>query len=221
MRNIERKRYSIYNISVYKMKFTCAKCQIHACNQKNWEKAPKNCASLSADREFESLYLEEENYKVAQVAAQIVMDNYGAKTRIVEIIDFAKGCGYQKLGLAFCIGLSKEAAIIEKILLNHGFDVESIVCKVGGVSRKLIGIENCETPMCNPIIQAQYLNKKETELNILVGLCVGHDSLFFKYSNALVTVFAVKDRVLAHNSMGAIYQASAYYEDKLFKKQDK
>lgn len=203
------------------MDFTCASCQIHACNQKAWERAPKNCPSLSDDcREFEKLYLEEENYKIAQVAAQIVMDNYGSKTRIMETIDFAKGCGYHKLGLAFCIGLAKESAIIQKILLHHGFKVESLICKVGGVSRELIGIEHCETPMCNPIAQAEYLNQKGTDLNILVGLCVGHDSLFFKYSKAPVTVFSVKDRVLAHNPMGAIYQASAYYEDKLFGESD-
>lgn len=203
------------------MNFTCANCQIHACNQRAWDKAPKNCPSLTGcGQKLEELYLEDENHKIAQVAAQIVMDHYGAKTRIMETVDFAKACGYHKLGLAFCIGLAKEASVIQTILLHHGFEVESIICKVGGVSRELIGIEHCETPMCNPIVQAEYLNQKETDLNILVGLCVGHDSLFFKYSKAPVTVFAVKDRVLAHNPMGAIYQAAAYYEDKLFGEQD-
>jgi uncharacterized metal-binding protein len=70
--------------------------------------------------------------------------------------------------------------------------------------------------MCNPIGQAEFLNDAKTDFNIILGLCVGHDSLFIKYSKAPITVFAVKDRVLAHNPLGAIYQAEAYYKDKLF-----
>ena len=57
-----------------------------------------------------------------------------------------------------------------------------------------------------------------TQLNILLGLCVGHDSLFIKYSEAPVTVFAVKDRVLGHNPIAAIYTANSYYNKKLFDK---
>jgi len=66
--------------------------------------------------------------------------------------------------------------------------------------------------MCNPISQAEVLNAADTDFNILLGLCVGHDSLFLKYSKALVTVFAVKDRVLGHNPLGAIYNYDSYYE---------
>ena len=68
--------------------------------------------------------------------------------------------------------------------------------------------------MCNPIAQAELFNQQKTDFNIDLGLCVGHDTLFFKYSEAPVTVFAVKDRVLAHNPLGAIYLADSYYEDK-------
>ena len=70
--------------------------------------------------------------------------------------------------------------------------------------------------MCNPIGQAMFLNEAKTDFNIILGLCVGHDSLFIKYSEAPVTVFAVKDRVLGHNPLAAIYQAESYYKDKLF-----
>ena len=71
--------------------------------------------------------------------------------------------------------------------------------------------------MCNPIGQAKFLSAAKTELNILLGLCVGHDSLFIKHSDAPVTVFAVKDRVLGHNPLAAIYLAEGYYKKKLFK----
>ena len=68
--------------------------------------------------------------------------------------------------------------------------------------------------ICNPIAQSKLLNKEKTDLNIVIGLCVGHDTLFFKYSQAPVTVLAVKDRVLAHNPLGAIY--SEFYYSKKF-----
>jgi uncharacterized metal-binding protein len=71
--------------------------------------------------------------------------------------------------------------------------------------------------MCNPIGQAMMLNNAETDLNIIMGLCVGHDSLFMKYSEAPVTVLAVKDRVLAHNPLGALYLSDSYYKNKLYK----
>ena len=68
--------------------------------------------------------------------------------------------------------------------------------------------------MCNNIAQAKILNRVKTDLNVLMGLCLGHDALFLKHSKAPVTVLAVKDRVLAHNPLGAIY-ADHYYERKL------
>ena len=78
------------------------------------------------------------------------------------------------------------------------------------------GIKNSSNTMCNPIGQAKLLNEAKTDLNIVLGLCVGHDTLFFKYSDAPVTVLAVKDRVLAHNPLGAVYTAETFYRDKLF-----
>ena len=66
--------------------------------------------------------------------------------------------------------------------------------------------------MCNPILQAKILNQEKTQLNVVMGLCVGHDSLFYKYSNALTTTLITKDRVLAHNPAGALYQTKSYYK---------
>lgn len=42
------------------------------------------------------------------------------------------------------------------------------------LSRKEVLIE----AMCNPIYQAKLLHHEKSEFNILLGLCVGHDSLF-------------------------------------------
>ena len=116
-------------------------------------------------------YNEEENYSIAKASAEVVMDNYGGKTRVKEIVDFCKQMKYKKIGLAFCVGLAKEANIFIQILKKHGFDVESIICKVGSVGREIIGIDDCDVPMCNPIAQAKFLNDEKTEFNIVLGLC--------------------------------------------------
>lgn len=140
------------------------------------------------------------------------------KTRIEEIIEFAGRMNYKRLGMAFCMGLRTEAGAVEKLFSSHGFEVVSAICKVGRNSKTVIGLSreeqidaSGEEAMCNPILQAMVLNREQTEFNILLGLCVGHDSLFFKYSEALCTVLAVKDRVLGHNPLAAIYNVDSYY----------
>lgn len=200
------------------MKYTCAYCQKHSCHKNEMEKAPQNCPTKNEKKELEEIskvYNDKENYNIDKASAEVVMDNYGTKPRVKEIIDFCNKMKYKKIGLAFCVGLSKEASIFAQILRKHGFEVESIICKVGNVNRKNIGINDCDVPMCNPIAQAEFLNKEKTEFNIVLGLCVGHDTLFFKYSKAPVTVLAVKDRALAHNPLGAIYLADSYYKSKI------
>lgn len=141
-----------------------------------------------------------------------------AKSRIVEICEFARKMNYQALGLAFCIGLSREAAMVEKIFRANGFEVISVVCKAGRVPKETIGItdedkifQGTDESMCNPVFQAMLLNEEKTHFNVLLGLCVGHDSLFFKYAQAPTTVLAVKDRVTGHNPLAAVYLAHSYY----------
>jgi uncharacterized metal-binding protein len=140
------------------------------------------------------------------------------KTRIIEVCEFAKKMGYRRLGLAFCLGLVREAAVVEDIFKDHGFEVVSMNCKAGRVPKQEIGVKNeeqiyqgMEEAMCNPIFQAKLLNHEKTEFNILLGLCVGHDSLFFRHAHAPTTVLAVKDRVTGHNPLAAIYLSESYY----------
>ena len=126
--------------------------------------------------------------------------------------------GYTRLGLAFCMGLRKEAAIVNRYLEAWGFTVVSVACKVGRVPKGALAAPGAEPAparpdetMCNPIMQAMLMNEQRVDFNILVGLCVGHDSLFFKTADAPCTVLIAKDRLLAHNPAGAIYQYDAYY----------
>jgi len=141
------------------------------------------------------------------------------KPRIQETIEFAKKIGAEKLGLAFCVGLSQEARMVHDLFAAQGLSVVSVVCKVGRMKKEEeLGIKDEEKIMigtdetaCNPVLQASILNEAGTDLNVLLGLCVGHDSLFLKYSDALSTVLAVKDRVTAHNPLAALYTSKSYY----------
>lgn len=141
------------------------------------------------------------------------------KTRIVETCEFAKKMGYKRLGLAFCLGLTLEAKIVEEIFTEYGFEVVSVCCKAGNTSKDIIGISEDEKifkgtdeSMCNPVFQAKTLTHEQVDFNILLGLCVGHDSLFLKFTDIPTTVLAVKDRVTGHNPMAAIYQSQSYYK---------
>jgi uncharacterized metal-binding protein len=96
--------------------------------------------------------------------------------------------------------------------------VSSVVCKVGGTPKEILGLREEEKVkigqfenMCSPIVQATILNEEKTDFNILVGLCMGHDSLFLKYSEALCPVLIAKNRVLGHNPAAALYTLGGYY----------
>jgi uncharacterized metal-binding protein len=141
------------------------------------------------------------------------------KPRLQEIIEFAGRMGFKRLGIVFCDGLRREAGAVAKVLKKQGFEVVSAVCKVGGVPKEEIGLQDhqkiqigAEETMCNPLAQAELMNRAQTELNILIGLCVGHDSLFFKHAEAYTTVLAAKDRVTGHNPLAAIYTLGSYSE---------
>jgi uncharacterized metal-binding protein len=140
------------------------------------------------------------------------------KTRIEETAEFARKMGYQRLGVAFCAGLHDEARALVEILEAYGFEVASVACKVGGTPKEALGLRDDQKvrvgefePMCSPIAQAAVLEAANTAFNVLVGLCVGHDSLFLKYSHAPCTVLVAKDRVLAHAPAAALHTAASYY----------
>lgn len=170
-------------------------------------------------------YEDKEKLRILTVASELEAHYYMQITRLEEVIRFSRQMEYHRIGIAFCVGLSQEAKAIAAILSKH-FKVESVCCKVCGVDKKEFHIPNVRPERyeaaCNPVGQANYLKKAGTDLNIIVGLCIGHDILFTQCSASPVTTLAVKDRVLAHNPLGAVY--SNYWRRKLdgiaFKKEE-
>ncbi|TES87444.1 MAG: DUF1847 domain-containing protein [Dehalococcoidia bacterium] len=146
--------------------------------------------------------------------------------RVEELIQFSHKCNYKKLGIAFCTGLANEARILTDILENKGFEVVSVRCKVGATPKERIGIREEEKirgpgwleSMCSPIVQAEILNAVKVDMAIMLGLCIGHDTLFIKYCRVPLTVLAVKDRVFGHNPLAALYLANTSYYGRLMAK---
>lgn len=125
------------------------------------------------------------------------------KSRLQELIDFAKISGFKKLGIANCKSVDSLAQKMADLLRDAGFEVVSINCKESGLD----GAEICESmvgPCCDPISQAKFLNDAKTDFNINVGLCLGHGLLFQKYSKAEVTTFLVKDAVSGHKTVESL-----------------
>jgi uncharacterized metal-binding protein len=63
-------------------------------------------------------------------------------------MDFARVCGYQNIGLAFCIGLDKEAKMLSKVLTYSEFDINSVICKNGYIPKDYIDVIEAERQPC-------------------------------------------------------------------------
>ncbi len=212
----------------------CARCTLTradmACYRPGGKGGP-GCPTLSSKKlveEVRALYAGETREFARQAAIQEAECYAGrdetpprlvpTKPRIVETCEFAEKMGFKRIGLAFCIGFMKEAAVVADLLEARGFEVVSVMCKAGAVAKEEIGVKDGEKiriggfeTMCNPILQAKVLDDAGVELNVVLGLCVGHDALFLKHSEAPCTVLAVKDRVTGHNPLAAIYTVDSYF----------
>jgi uncharacterized metal-binding protein len=198
----------------------CSYCKRKRCFRGDLSQAPDFCPTITKGeliKGAKAKLKEPEIQKMAQDVARTWKD-YGKLTRVEETILYARLQGHKKLGVAFCVGLAQEAELLTNLLINEGFEVVSACCMCGALSSEDVALPeedkimpNTRQPMCNPIGQAMVLDSEGCDLNIMLGLCVGDDVLFIKHSKAPVTVLAVKDRVLAHNPLGALYTARQIY----------
>lgn len=212
----------------------CAKCPAAYCElapreKLNVDKLPKNCplrTSTETIKDAVRKYNEDTVKKIYIPATITEKEAYqtvrgaimAVRPRIKELIEFTKLLNFKKIGIAFCAGLRDEALRLTKLLEKQGFKVASAVCKCGAVDKTELGVDKkykIENPKkfesaCNPILQAELLNRAKTEVNVIVGLCIGHDMLFTMNSKAPVTTLIVKDRLLGHNPIIGLY--SAYHK---------
>lgn len=211
----------------------CAECSTVVCMAGRGDKAQANCPSTLRPDVIERATeqcLSPEFVTFAREASRQEGAGYmrlthapsvpsPIKSRLEEIMEFSQRMGYERLGVAFCVGAKSEAETLVSVLEGRGFEVASVCCKCGMVPKEELGIEQKEQihpendfeAMCHPIAQAQMLNDARTDFNVVLCLCVGHDSLFLKHSEAPCTVLAAKDRLLGHNPLAALYLSKSYY----------
>ena len=190
------------------IELSCADCGAKACCNADGPLPPFCTTTALEPGELEealALSNHPENQAVLHSAAQVEYEGYCKMTRVEEIMAFARR-----------VGLLKESHALARILRANGFQVYAVACKAGRVDKSAVGIdEACKAVgvnMCNPILQARHLNRLGTELNIVVGLCVGHDSMFYKYAEGLTTTLIAKDRVTGHNPAAVLYNLDSYYK---------
>lgn len=200
---------------------SCVDCGTQNCKFKD-RTYPEFCPTVNlSDEDLQwalERYEEGRNHDIMVASAEVEYEGYCQWTRVQEIMEFARKIGAHKIGIANCIGLINEARTFARILRANGFQPYSVICKVAGKAKSSIGIPaQCEeigAAMCNPILQARLLNQAGTDLNVVIGLCVGHDSLFYRYSDAYVTTLVTKDRVTGNNPVATLYTATSYYKKK-------
>ena len=199
-------------------KMSCIDCAVKNCDKED-KAFPEFCVTTHLNQEVlqDALecYREEENPAPMVAAAEVEYEHYCQYTRVQEIMAFAEKIGAKKIGIATCVGLLKEAGAFAKILRHNGFEVTGVACKAGTTPKSEIGIDDKSCGVgnyiCNPILQAKILNEEKTDLKVVIGLCVGHDSLFYKYAEGPVTTLVTKDRVTGHNPAVVLYQLDSYY----------
>lgn len=191
-------------------RLTCV-CKRHGCWLGDEDGIPDYCQANDYIEEIKRAQKEYtkpevvETYRAACIAGA---KNDGMRPRIEEALDFAKALELSRIGFAACVAFGNELAVLVKLFTREGFQVFCASCQIGRVSAEARGVPELSqyvNATCNPIAQAEILNREHTELNFIVGLCMGHDILFTQYSRAPVSTVIVKDRVTGNNPAGALY----------------
>ena len=198
---------------------TCHECS-GFCTMGRRNRKKENCLMVIGEETFKEaieIYKTRPDIKEGTKNASIVEAmGYMAWPRLKDTIKYAQLMNYKKLGVAFCIGLIEEAKRVGVLLARYGFTVASVCCKAGGLKKTDVDIPEEFTMLaktgypigyttCNPAAQALFLNKAKTDMNVLVGLCVGHDITFTTLSEAPVTTLVAKDRSNPHNPAATLY----------------
>jgi len=184
----------------------CHQCKDNTCLAQYPQGIPENCQAqrfLDLVEESKQQYLEPDDRRFHLAAAKVLKRGGYDWSRVQQCIEFARELGAKKVGLAVCVGLIREGREFARFLDRAGFEVISVACMVGGLKPQETGIpDEWVNPLgisCNPIAQAEIMNREGTELNFIYGLCVGHDTIFIKHSKAPVTYVVVKDMVTGNN----------------------
>ena len=190
----------------------CHECNTYECAMLYPNGMPQYCQAQKFPEvidQSKSQYLEPQVANIHLAMARISKKGGSDWCRIQQCIEFARELGVTKVGLAVCLALLEESKEFAKYLKGVGIEVVSVGCLVGGVKGEDTGIpDEWVHPLgfsCNPIAQAEIMNREETQLNFIYGLCVGHDTLFMMHAKAPATCVSVKDTVTVNNPSAVLF----------------
>jgi uncharacterized metal-binding protein len=191
--------------------FGCLHCATAASFKGDTERMPKTCPTrthpaLAGDA---TPYLSPERQSLMRAADATPFAEGGRlRTRVEELVAFARARGMRRVGVAFCVTLIREAQELGRRLIAEGLDAALVCCRVGAIDHDRIGLPKAHpdkfAASCNPVAQARLLNAAKVELVAQVGLCIGHDLVLQEECDAPVTTVVVKDRALDHHPVSAL-----------------
>jgi uncharacterized metal-binding protein len=186
------------------MTVECATCKPFACRAGRIDAAPEGCPMRGAFPDFSSLYATEPMRALAYHAARVEAEGYCRWTRAREVVELAHRMNYGRIGVAHCRDMGREARLAGRWLTDGGLEV----------------VVPQDVDDCDPIGQAELFRARRTDLNVIVGMCVGHDTLFIRHAGAPVTSLVVRDCRLRHNPTAAVSTRSGYLKSVLYRYQE-
>lgn len=150
---------------------------------------------------FKDLYTTEEARRLLYHSARVEAEGYGRWPRVLEVAKLARRMCYRRIGVAHCLDMGREARLTAAFLRSQGLHV----------------VLPDDAGDCDPVGQAALMEQEGTHLNVIAGMCVGHDALFIRHSRAPVTALVVRDRRLAHNPAAALYTRKGYLKSVLYR----
>jgi len=182
------------------MAVDCAGCKSYVCQIGRTDSIPENCPMRGELPDFNQLYSPAQWREMAYHAAVVEAEGYGRWPRVKEIAEIGRRMGYRRIGIGHCYDMGREARLASDYLSQYGF--QAVLPAEGD---------------CDPEGQARFFEKHGTELNVICGMCVGHDSIFIRSSSAPVTSLVVRDVKLRHNPVAALYTSESYFKDSLYR----
>lgn len=192
----------------------CATCHTAASFRGDCSRMPENCPTVARPELTKDIagYLEPERAQIMRVAdAAPFTPERKKRNRVEELIFFAKERKLERIGVAFCVSMTKEAQALAEKLEAEGLHAELACCRLGAVDYTEIGLEKAHperfAAICNPAAQAKLLNEQGVQLIVQMGLCLGHDLILQEEAKVPVTTLVVKDRALDHHPITALRPA--------------
>lgn len=178
----------------------CADCDRYACRAGVIDAAPETCPMRGEFPAFDTLYGAAPIRRLAEQSARVESAGYGRWPRLREVAEVAMAMGWHRVGVGHCPDTGREAELASRYFRSRGLEVSLPPT----------------ADDCAPVEQAARFAADETDLNVIVGMCVGHDALFIRHSSAPVTSLLVRDRRLRHNPAAALYTRTGYLKDALY-----